>query len=598
MAETSIAAVCKGVRVPQSPFLTETRIERINAARYEGEEIAGALAVVRPGDRVLEMGAGLGIVGAVMAKNAGPEAVLSFEANPELVPHIRALHGENGLEEVIELRNEVLMSAPERPKSITFHLANSFLGSSLIEKSTRKTRPVDVPTADFHAVVDRFRPNVLIMDIEGGELDLLRHADLRGFRAIVLEFHPGVYGAEGMRECKKVLRQAGFKKDDAVSTRTVWTCTRPEWRAAATSAAIGAPPQPDGGWSHAIRTLENPLVQAPQNNALTTPSGVITATGDDVPEASLWRGKRRANTPFEAPANPDEEIRGTWLWGGTLWRYFAHFIVESPSRLWGIDQADEKLDGILFIPRRANKETDLTAFQTGFFNAFGIDLPIRVVEASARVERLIVPGQGFGVGEISAGTPAFRDFVHRRFGNDIKPDGGEKLYISRSGLGPNRGGLLGETRIEEELARQGYEIFHPQKHDMPTQIARYKAARKIIASEGSAVHFYAYAGHADQSVAIIPRRVSGSTMDIMRNVESFTGATTTVMKVLREVWQPTHSKRARLSVGEPDLPALQAALVSAGFIADGPTWAPLERSEITAALGKDYKPTGKSMLDG
>ena len=58
-------AECMGVKVPPSPYLTEKRIERINAARYEGQEIAGALHVVGPEDRVVEMGAGLGIVGAV-----------------------------------------------------------------------------------------------------------------------------------------------------------------------------------------------------------------------------------------------------------------------------------------------------------------------------------------------------------------------------------------------------------------------------------------------------------------------------------------------------------------------------------------------------
>mgnify|MGYP002376163971 CR=1 FL=1 len=47
-------ARCHDVEVPPSPFLNETRIARINAGRYEGQEIAGALTVIRPGDRVLE----------------------------------------------------------------------------------------------------------------------------------------------------------------------------------------------------------------------------------------------------------------------------------------------------------------------------------------------------------------------------------------------------------------------------------------------------------------------------------------------------------------------------------------------------------------
>ena len=46
MSEVEVAAECKGIKVPRSPFLSETRISRINAARYEGDEIAGALAVV------------------------------------------------------------------------------------------------------------------------------------------------------------------------------------------------------------------------------------------------------------------------------------------------------------------------------------------------------------------------------------------------------------------------------------------------------------------------------------------------------------------------------------------------------------------------
>ena len=55
-------------------------------------------------------------------------------------------------------------------------------------------------------------------------------------------------------------------------------------------------------------------------------------------------------------------------------------------------------------------------------------------------------------------APAFRDFVHARFGRGIEPEGGEKLYISRSRLGPKRGKLLGEERaIVSDLASGGFE---------------------------------------------------------------------------------------------------------------------------------------------
>lgn len=222
-----VAATCMGLRVPMSRFLNEARIARINAARYEGQEIAGALYVTEPGDRVLEIGAGIGVVGGMIARHTRAARILSFEANPELIPTIKALYALNGLGDLIEVRNAVLVTDPAAPKTVDFHLRSSFLGSSLLNPADRPAQVVQVPTLPIADVCAELRPTVLIMDIEGGEQDLLRAMDLSGFRAVVLEFHPEVYGVEGMRECKEILREAGFDRVKERSTRTVWTCMRP-----------------------------------------------------------------------------------------------------------------------------------------------------------------------------------------------------------------------------------------------------------------------------------------------------------------------------------------------------------------------------------
>ncbi len=224
---TQIAAEFLGVEVPASRFVHEGRAARIRSGKYEGQEIKAGLRIVVEDDVVLEIGAGIGLVGAVIAANAKPLKVASFEANPNLIPVIEELYALNGLNDRISVTNAVLVTTPDAPATLPFHLHKSYLGSSLFNTNPiRSTERVDVPTASFPDACNELKPTVLVMDIEGGELELLRHADLSDFRAIVLEFHPKIYGPEGMRECKRLLRRAGFKKDEEVSTRTVWACIR------------------------------------------------------------------------------------------------------------------------------------------------------------------------------------------------------------------------------------------------------------------------------------------------------------------------------------------------------------------------------------
>ncbi|MCR9274386.1 MULTISPECIES: FkbM family methyltransferase [Mameliella] len=580
MDKVTVAARCRGVDVPASPFLTETRVRRMSEGRYEGDEVAGALAVVRPGDRVLELGAGLGVVSAVIARNAAPAAVLSFEANPALVPHIRALHALNGLEDRIELRNQILMCGPDRPETRTFYLRNSFLGSSLVDADNRQTRPVEVPTAALDEVLREFRPDVLIMDIEGGELEFLEHARLHGIRAVVIEFHPGVYGKDGAKTCKDRLRALGFQKDEKLSTRFVWTCTRNIVRM--------EPPSPVGGWSCQIARLKHPVVVPPAHRSHIQPSGVLTGAGQVVPHAATWRNARLLTPPPARPAQA-ERLPGRWLWGGVLWRYFPHFVTESVTRLWALEHIDQSgFDGILFAPKNPGVTDPPPAFHREFLDLMGCGLPIREARVPCVPDELIVPGQGFGLGDISRGTDRFIETIALRFARDVAPEGPSRLYISRSRLGAGRGSLLGEAQLEARLAEEGYEIFHPQAHSLAEQVARYKAAKQIVAAEGSALHFLAFVARPDQQVAMILRRRSGATRHISTHLESFSGRAPLWIETLRRAWMPEGEVRKRLAVGEPNFAAVQAALIANGFAAPGPRWEQPDEAEMRAELGSGY----------
>ena len=223
---SNVVAQCLGVDVPASPFLHERRIERINKARYEGQEIAGGIHLVKKGDVVLELGAGIGLVGAVVSAKCSPQKVVSFEANPALIPHIRELYEINGLGKTNSVRNEILVSAPERPETLPFYIHNSYLGSSLSGDPARAKEVVNIPTVDFEATRQELNPDILLMDIEGGEKEILAHANLNGIRGIVIEFHPKAYGVDGMKACKSILRDVGFVPLKDLSTRSVWVAER------------------------------------------------------------------------------------------------------------------------------------------------------------------------------------------------------------------------------------------------------------------------------------------------------------------------------------------------------------------------------------
>ena len=216
-ADTRIIATLHGVMVPQSPHFGPTMEQSIINGRYERHEIEVGLATIPEGARILEMGAGAGIVGAVMALNRKPAAMMSIEANPELLPQINALYQLNNLQDRITLRHCLVFSQPNPPATAEFFVAGNFLGSGLFASDKRSSRPVQVPVVPYDSLKAEFPHDVLIMDIEGAELDFLRHADLTGVNLFMAEFHRAIYGREGMRECRHLLDKAGFSIDEEQS---------------------------------------------------------------------------------------------------------------------------------------------------------------------------------------------------------------------------------------------------------------------------------------------------------------------------------------------------------------------------------------------
>lgn len=197
-----------GIKIPFVPAIITPRIERpMRNNRYEGGECANLRRILRPGDRVLELGAGVGLLSTVAALVPGIESVTTIEANPDLIPLIRETHRLNGVAQV-DLRNGV--ATAENGPDIDFYLRPDFWASSMEPDSRPFTRKVHLRCWGLKELIAEVNPTVIVSDIEGGEMGLFDGADLSGVRAMVVEFHPKVYGEDGLARILATLAAKGM----------------------------------------------------------------------------------------------------------------------------------------------------------------------------------------------------------------------------------------------------------------------------------------------------------------------------------------------------------------------------------------------------
>lgn len=201
---------CHGLKIPYHPdVITERMANVITKGRYEAGEVRMMQSLAKPGDRVLELGAGVGLISTIAAQVTGPENVVAIEANPGLIPIIRETHRRNGMEGV-DLIHGVGVTRPAKGH-VPFYLAEHFWASSLTPPADGETMAsVDVPEIDINEVIARHRPDIITMDIEGGEMALVDGLDVSSARVVIMELHPKQYGHKGTSDIFAAMRGKGF----------------------------------------------------------------------------------------------------------------------------------------------------------------------------------------------------------------------------------------------------------------------------------------------------------------------------------------------------------------------------------------------------
>ena len=209
------------VAIPLGPHLVPTIIDAIDRGLYEKPEIAITTRVLEPHDVVMELGAGMGVISAYCARRIGSERVHAYEANPLMERPIRRLYARNRVTPHLHM-----CVLGRRAGTVPFWISpGSFLGCSLVRQSHHR-HSVDVAVRSLNEELQTVRPTFLIVDIEGGEDDLLTYADLSAVRKISMEVHEAAYGPEGLARVAEALADQGFRPREGVTTPSVWYLER------------------------------------------------------------------------------------------------------------------------------------------------------------------------------------------------------------------------------------------------------------------------------------------------------------------------------------------------------------------------------------
>jgi FkbM family methyltransferase len=192
-------------------------------ADFEAKERLIVETALRPGDRVLEGGAGMGLVSITAAKIAGDGNVTSYEPTPDTYALLNENIAANAVK--IECRNRAL---GPRAGTMKFGVRRNLISSRGAARGDDDA--IEVRVDGIAEALAETRANVLILDVEGKEVEIIEACPLERLELIVMEIHPGVTGHEATSRMIARMLNAGFVWRRDLSHEAAMTFMRMEAR--------------------------------------------------------------------------------------------------------------------------------------------------------------------------------------------------------------------------------------------------------------------------------------------------------------------------------------------------------------------------------
>jgi FkbM family methyltransferase len=188
---------------------------------YEQEERQLIRQWIQPSDRVLELGACLGIVSCVTNKLLADKTKhVVVEANPFCLASLYRNKALNGAGFLIE------HCAVASQSEVVFYLHPVFIVGGSSQRPT--DQPFRLPGKSLRQLESERGPfTALIIDIEGSEREVFAESKdlLRQYRVVIAELHDFAIGADGVEKCRQTLRESGLELAGRAGITEAWVRT-------------------------------------------------------------------------------------------------------------------------------------------------------------------------------------------------------------------------------------------------------------------------------------------------------------------------------------------------------------------------------------
>jgi hypothetical protein len=213
--------------------------------------------------------------------------------------------------------------------------------------------------------------------------------------------------------------------------------------------------------------------------------------------------------PFDVaptpPAQVDDGIEAA-IWCGPICPHFGHGIADFAMR---IADSAHRTDLPLLFSHWPGGGTRRPAWFDGILAQFGVpETRLLIRDAPIRVARLHVFPQAERIGG-TAPAAAYLDLLDRVTPGDVDEAlAGATVFVSRSRIHrlTLAGRIAGETWLDRAMAAAGAVVLHPETRPLAEQLRLYRSARRLVFSEGSALHALQLLGRIRAEVSVLVRR--------------------------------------------------------------------------------------------